>query len=138
MTHVLRPVARALTGSIYVVLGPDAVRAPGVRVAMAGPTLAAIRRVFPLPADDELVVRGNAAVQVVGGAMLALGILPRPASLAVIGSMVPTTLTGHARVLRGDPSRSRRNNQPAQSVRAGHGLPTTLGSGGGRAERRGR
>lgn len=63
---------------------------------MAGPTLAAVRRVVPLPEDDELVVRGNAAVQVAGGTALALGALPRLSALALVGSMVPTTLAGHA------------------------------------------
>ncbi len=104
MTRGLHFLARALTGSVYVVLGLDAVRAPGARVAMAGPTLATIRRVLPLPEDDELLVRGNAAVQVVGGALLAAGVLPRSASLAVIGSMVPTTFAGHAYWTEEDPT----------------------------------
>jgi uncharacterized membrane protein YphA (DoxX/SURF4 family) len=49
----------------------------------------------PLPADDEVVVRGNAAVQVVAGAMLALGRAPRLSALALAASLVPTTLAGH-------------------------------------------
>ena len=46
--------------------------------------------------DDELIVRGNGAVQVVGGALLASGTLPRLAALALAGSMIPTTVAGHA------------------------------------------
>jgi putative oxidoreductase len=92
----LRPVARGFTGSTYVLLGFDALRAPGARVEQAGPVLAAIRKVAPLPEDDELVVRANAAVQVVCGAMLAMGRAPRLASLALAGSLVPTTLAGHS------------------------------------------
>jgi uncharacterized membrane protein YphA (DoxX/SURF4 family) len=69
----LRPVARSFTGSTYVLLGFDALRAPGGRVEQAGPVLAAIRKAVPLPDDDELVVRANAALQVVCGAMLAMG-----------------------------------------------------------------
>ena len=57
----LRPVARSFTGSTYVLLGFDALRAPGARVEQAGPVLAAIRKAVPLPDDDELVVRANAA-----------------------------------------------------------------------------
>jgi uncharacterized membrane protein YphA (DoxX/SURF4 family) len=92
----LRPAARILTGSTYALLGFDALRAPGKRVDTAAPMLAAIRKVVPLPADDELVVRGNAAVQVLGGALLALGLAPRLSALAVAGSLIPTTLAGHA------------------------------------------
>ena len=95
MASPFRPLARALTGSTYVLLGVDALATPGNRVDMARPMLAAIRRAVPLPAD-EVVVRGNAAVMVAGGATLALGVLPRLSALALAGSMVPTTLAGHA------------------------------------------
>jgi putative oxidoreductase len=103
MASPIRPFARVLTASTYVLLGLDALRTPGGRVDQAGPTLAAIRRVVPLP-EDEVVVRGNAAVQVAGGAMLALGVLPRLSALALIGSMVPTTLAGHAYWSAEDPA----------------------------------
>ena len=96
MTSPFRPLARVLTGSTYVLLGLDAFRTPGGRIDLAAPTLAAIRRAVPLPEDDELVVRGNAAVQVAGGTMLAICVLPRLSALALAGSMVPTTLAGHA------------------------------------------
>ena len=92
----LRPAARVLTGSTYVLLGFDALRAPGVRVDQAAEVLSAIRTYVPLPKDDELVVRGNAAVQVLAGGLLALGIAPRLSALALAGSLVPTTLAGHS------------------------------------------
>ena len=92
----LRPAARVLTGSTYVLLGFDALREPGGRVDQAAPVLAAIRGWVPLPADDELVVRGNAAVMVVAGALLAAGRAPRLSALALAGSLVPTTLAGHS------------------------------------------
>ena len=93
----LRPAARILTGSTYVLLGFDALRAPGGRVDQAAPLLATIRQWVPLlPADDELVVRGNAAVQVAGGVMLALGKAPRLSALILAGSLIPTTLAGHS------------------------------------------
>jgi putative oxidoreductase len=96
MLAPLRPAARVLTGSTYALLGFDALRAPGGRVDQAGPLLAQIRKVAPLPDDDELIVRGNAAVQVVAGGLLALGIAPRLSALALAGSLVPTTLAGHS------------------------------------------
>ena len=96
MLAPLRPAARVLTGSTYVLLGFDALRAPGGRVDKAAPVLAAIRKWAPLPEDDELVVRGNAAVMVAAGATLALGRFPRLSALALAGSLVPTTLAGHS------------------------------------------
>jgi putative oxidoreductase len=92
----LRPAARIVTGSTYVLLGFDALRAPGARVEQAGPVLAAVRKAVPLPEDDELVVRANAAVQVLCGALLMAGRVPRLASLALAGSLIPTTLAGNS------------------------------------------
>jgi putative oxidoreductase len=96
MLAPLRPAARVLTGSTYLLLGFDALREPGGRVDQAAGVLAAVRKWAPLPADDELVVRGNAAVQVAAGALLALGRVPRLSALALAGSLVPTTLAGHS------------------------------------------
>lgn len=96
LVGVARVAGRILTGSTYAVLGFDAFRAPGARVGQAAGTLAAARKVVPLPADDELVVRGNAAAQAVAGASLALGRAPRLSALLLFGSLAPTTLAGHA------------------------------------------
>jgi uncharacterized membrane protein YphA (DoxX/SURF4 family) len=104
MLAPLRPAARILTGSTYLLLGFDALRAPGARVDQAAPVLAAIRTRVPIPVDDELMVRGNAAVQVLGGTMLALGIYPRLSAAALAGSLIPTTLAGHAYWSVADPA----------------------------------
>ena len=96
MLAPLRPAARVLTGSTYTLLGLDALRDPGGRVDQAAPVLAAIRKWVPLPEEDELVVRGNAAVMVAGGTLLALGIAPRLSALALACSLIPTTLAGHS------------------------------------------
>jgi uncharacterized membrane protein YphA (DoxX/SURF4 family) len=93
---LLRPAARALTGSTYVLLGFDALRAPGGRVDLAAPVLATVRQAVPLPDDDELLVRANAAVMVLAGTTLALGKAQRVSALALAGSMIPTTLAGHS------------------------------------------
>jgi len=92
---LLRAGARIATGSTYVVLGWDALRTPGARVQMAAGTLGAIRKFVPLPLDDKLVVRANAAVQTLGGALLAAGVLPRASALALAASLAPTTAAGH-------------------------------------------
>ncbi|RFA08838.1 DoxX family protein [Subtercola boreus] len=91
----LRIGARILTGSTYAILGADAFRTPGGRVAQAGSTIAALRRVVPMPADDEVVVKANAAVQTLAGAALAFGVVPRVAAIALVASLVPTTIAGH-------------------------------------------
>ncbi len=104
MLAPLRPAARLLTGSTYVLLGFDALRAPGSRVDLAAPLLDSVRKVAPLPADDELVVRGNGAVMVAGGALLAVGRAPRLSALLLAGSLIPTTLAGHAYWTISDPA----------------------------------
>ncbi|TQK72804.1 DoxX family membrane protein [Nocardioides sp. SLBN-35] len=96
MRTTARRLARLLTGTTYVLLGVDALRTPGGRVDAAGPLLATLRGVVPLPEDDTLLVRANGAAQAAGGAAIAAGVLPRTAALGLIGSMVPTTLAGHA------------------------------------------
>lgn len=93
---LLRSAARAFTGSTYVLLGFDALRAPGGRVDLAAPVLATVRKAVPLPDDDELLVRANAAVMVLAGTALALGKAQRLSALALAASLIPTTLAGHS------------------------------------------
>ncbi len=50
---------------------------------------------LPLPKETDQLVKINAVVQVVAGLLLAIGRLPRLASWALAGSLVPTTLAGH-------------------------------------------
>lgn len=95
MPNPLRLAARILTGSTYALLGFDAARAPGARVEQAAPMLARLRSLGPLPAEDELIVRANGAVQILGGTMMVLGKAQRLSALAVAGSMIPTTVAGH-------------------------------------------
>ena len=100
----LRPAARIFTGSTYALLGFDALRAPGARVEQAGPVLATMRKVVPLPDNDEVLVRANAAVMVVCGTMLALGRAQRLSALMLAGSLIPTTLAGHSYWAEQDPA----------------------------------
>jgi uncharacterized membrane protein YphA (DoxX/SURF4 family) len=104
---LLRPVGRALIGAAFVSLGRDVVGSPGGRVERAAPTLAAIRSVVPLPEDDEMLVRLNAAAQMAAGAALALGIAPRLAAFVLVGSLVPTTHAGHRFWTIEDPAQRR-------------------------------
>jgi putative oxidoreductase len=93
---LLRSAARFSTGTTYVLLGFDALRAPGGRVDQAAPVLATVRKAVPLPDDDELLVRANAAVMVAAGTTLALGKAQRLSALVLAGSLIPTTLAGHS------------------------------------------
>jgi putative oxidoreductase len=95
MLGALRPAARLLTGSTYVVLGCGAAREPGPRVEEAATLMATIRRTVPLPARDVQLVRANGAMQAACGVLLALGAAPRLSALVLAGSMVPTTLAAH-------------------------------------------
>ena len=95
LTGTLRPAARTLTGSAYVVLGSGVLLEPGPPAREAAALMAAIRDKVPLAATDGQVVRMNGAVQVACGALLALGRLPRLSALILAGSMVPTTLAAH-------------------------------------------
>lgn len=84
---LFRKLGQLSLASIFVSGGSQAFLKPGSRVdkvANAG---------FPEP---ESMVVLNGAVMVVGGAMLALDIAPKLTATALIGSLVPTTLVGHA------------------------------------------
>jgi uncharacterized membrane protein YphA (DoxX/SURF4 family) len=94
-TNHLRPLAGLLLGSTFAILGWEAAREAGPRVEIAARTLDAMRTVLPLPDDNEVIVRANGAVQAAAGAMLAIGVLPRPAAALLVASMVPTTIAGH-------------------------------------------
>jgi uncharacterized membrane protein YphA (DoxX/SURF4 family) len=81
-----RKLARPLLASMFIASGIDALRHPEPRqelVAKAGLQ------------DPERLVRINAATQLFGGLALATGRLPRLSSLALAGSLVPTTYIAH-------------------------------------------
>jgi len=85
MLSAVRFLARSLLSLAFIVPGWDAARGPGGRVKV----VAALR--VPRP---DLAVRANRSLMVAAGALL-LGIRPRLAALALVASMVPTTLAGH-------------------------------------------
>lgn len=104
-TSFLRYAGRAVIGGTVAWLGLGAVQNPGPRPEAAKPVLDKIREVVPVPFDDETAVRINGGVQVAAGAMMAIGVLPRVASVAMVGSLVPTTLAGHAFWNEEDPAK---------------------------------
>jgi putative oxidoreductase len=92
---ITRRVARPLLASVFISGGIDTLRQPAPRVAKAEPVAPAVGRAFGLPSDTEQLVKINAAVQIAAGLLLAIDRLPRLAAVALIGSLVPTTVAGH-------------------------------------------
>lgn len=99
---LVRRLAYAAQGAIFIISGFDAVKNPGGRAQVAGPLLekavhAAPDAVSaPLPSSPESLVRLNGGVQLVAGSLLAIGKFPRISALALAASLVPTTVAGHA------------------------------------------
>ena len=92
---LVRRVARPMLAAIFVVQGLEQLRHPAALRERVAPFA---RRLAPmgLPDDPELLVRANGAAMVGGGALLATGRVPRLASAALVGALVPTTYVGHA------------------------------------------
>lgn len=86
-----------MLASAFVAGGLSTVRAPE-RVAPAAEPVAVpvASRVPRLPENPEQLVRINGAVHIGAGLLLAAGVVPRLAALALAGTLVPTTLAGHA------------------------------------------
>ncbi|MFI6650510.1 DoxX family protein [Streptomyces sp. NPDC050529] len=90
---VLRRITRPLLATPFVIEGMRALRRP---LPLAAGTKSWARR-LGAPVDDPLlVVKLNATVQIGAGGLLALGRLPRTASLVLATSLVPATLAEHA------------------------------------------
>ena len=83
---ILKFVGRAALASIFVQGGLSAVQDPKNRARL-------VERVG-LPAP-ELLTQLNGGLMVVSGLSMTLGILPRTSALALLASMVPTTVVGH-------------------------------------------
>ncbi|MDQ6885362.1 MAG: DoxX family membrane protein [Candidatus Dormibacteraeota bacterium] len=103
---VIRSLARPMLAAPFILGGIAVLRSPGGRVEAARPVVERVAAMIPIaPADPETAVRLNAAVHVGAGGMLAAGILPRLAALALATSLVPTTIAGHAFWAIGDPQK---------------------------------
>jgi putative oxidoreductase len=102
---LVRRVARPMLAALFVVQGVDALRHPGPLAERATSLLDQIVPVVGLPNDKEMLVRANAVGQIVGGAMLATGFLPRVGATLLASSLVPTTLAGHPFWKEQDPTK---------------------------------
>jgi uncharacterized membrane protein YphA (DoxX/SURF4 family) len=81
---------------MFVYGGLDALQHPQPKVKAAEPVAGPLaERVTGVAVDTETLVRLNGAVMVGAGLLLATGRLRRLASVALIGSLLPTTYAGH-------------------------------------------
>ncbi|BAH48948.1 DoxX family protein [Rhodococcus opacus] len=98
---LVRRIARPLLSAIFISGGIDALRNPAQKAQAAAPLIDKSTEALPgsvtqkIPSDPETLIKINAAVQIGGGVLLATGKAPRLASLALAGSLVPTTVVGH-------------------------------------------
>lgn len=108
---IVRRLARPMLSSIFVTAGFSSLRNPDHAAPAAAPVVDKLRSVLPrqvaslIPADPATAVRVNGAVHVVGGLMLATGKFPRVASVVLAGTLLPTTLAGHAFWQEDDPAK---------------------------------
>ncbi len=84
---ILRSASQLLLSGIFISGGAQAFIEPGGRVKKVAE--AGIQ-------ESERAVELNGAVMVVGGVLLASEVAPRLAATLLIGSLIPTTIVGHA------------------------------------------
>src|SRR3981081_2443914 len=88
--------ARPMLAGVFIAGGVDVLANPEPRAKLAGPVVDRVAASVPFaPTDPKAAVTLNAAVHIGAGSMLAVGVLPRLAALALAISLVPTTLAGH-------------------------------------------
>ena len=82
----IKQLAYLLLSVIFIQGGYRAYSQPGNRVKQVAD--------LGIP-EPELAVKVNGLTMVIGGSMLALGILPKLAAAALFASLIPTTIAGH-------------------------------------------
>lgn len=97
MAHLGKVLGRAALSAVFISGGLNTTRNADKLVGLVEPKL----RRWGLSSlvdkyGTEKLVQTNGATMIAGGAALALGIKPRLASLALLGSLIPTTAAGHA------------------------------------------
>lgn len=97
---ILRRLARPMLASIFIYGGVNALRQAEGHAEAAKPVLDKVgqqRDKLPdaVPTDPVSLVKIDAGVKIAAGSLFALGKFPRLSALALIGSLVPTTVAGH-------------------------------------------
>jgi len=107
---LIRRIARPMLSAVFIGRGIDTLRSTKPAADAARPALEGLSRLpgpvgEKVPADAELVAKVTGAVQIAGGALLALGRAPRLASAVLAASLVPGGLAGHPFWTETDPQR---------------------------------
>src|ERR1700744_1282512 len=93
---LLRPVARPMLASIFIIQGLDSLLHPDTNAPAAEKVVRPLaERVPAVPDNVEQAVRLNGAVQLVAGSLLAIGKFPRLSAAALAATLIPTTAAGH-------------------------------------------
>ncbi len=100
---LIRSLARPMLASMFVSGGIDEFRNAAALAPAAKPVTQRVAPLVesriptsvPMPSDTAGWVRADGALKVAAGLALATGRFPRISALVLIGSLVPTTVTGH-------------------------------------------
>jgi uncharacterized membrane protein YphA (DoxX/SURF4 family) len=95
---VIRQLGYLLASAVFITGGAQAFNEPEPRAKKAS--------ALGLP-ESAFGVRTNGAIMVAAGIALGLGIFPRAAAAVLAGSLMPTTIIGHAFWTKSDPAARR-------------------------------
>lgn len=101
-TVILRRLARPMLAAIFIYGGIGALRDAEAHAEVAKPlldkTVGRHQDKLPdaVPTDPVTLVKADAVVKIVAGTTFAFGKFPRLSAVALIGSLVPTTVANHA------------------------------------------
>lgn len=104
---LVRRLARPLLAASFVANGADAALHPAPRADGMRPVVQTVAAPLGLPEDPEQFVRANGAVMAGAGTLLALGRMPRISALALIATLLPSTVADHAFWQEKDPAARR-------------------------------
>ena len=108
---LLRTVARPMLASMFVVGGINSLRHAKALAPAAQPVSDALAPLAPqLPVTPTNVVRAHGAINLLAGAALATGRVPRLSALVLAGNLTPATVQGHRFWTESDPA-ARSNQQ---------------------------
>lgn len=93
----IRSLGRTLLASVFVMEGVDTITNASSKVSAFQDVAEPLGETVPAARDlqAEQLVRATGAAQVLGGALLAIGKLPRIASTVLAATLVPATLAEH-------------------------------------------